>query len=74
MIKSLAAAAILALGMSGAVFDGAVAKTAQGKAAHSKSMQAKSNGHMCYHTVKGKKMWHNSAKACSGGKMAMKKM
>jgi hypothetical protein len=67
MIKSLAAAAVLALGMSGAAF----ADDAAPAAAPAKPMMHMSKGFMCYHTVAGKKVWHHSAKACGG---AMKKM
>ena len=65
MIKSLAAAAVLAIGMSGVAFaDDAPA------AAPMKPMMHK--GYMCYHTVAGKKVWHHSAKPCAGS--MMKKM
>ena len=65
MIKSLAAAAVLAFGMSSVAF--ADDAPAAAKPAMSKS-------YMCYHTVKGKKVWHKSSAPCAGSKMKMKKM
>jgi hypothetical protein len=62
MIKSLAAAAILAVGLSGIAFaqDATPAAAPAAPAApvmkHHKSM---GSGHMCYHTVKGVKHWHH---------------
>jgi hypothetical protein len=75
MIKSLAVAAILAIGLSGVAFADDAAPAAAPAMAKPMMHKGMGKGNMCYHTVGGKKVWHKSATACGGGmkKMAGKK-